>query len=205
MKPAEYLAKMELLGDEQAYSDGRLPAWVANLVQNLNKSVFREIADTGIQDMEQAYSKGFYAGLGKLFDQLMQKTELPDQRDHEDIDDLPLIQELSNLYTDSVKQENNSDEALCEYFFGVKKGKESVLDEQGRLKHSTLSSELSLIMFAAWPYIDESISNRRQMYDFFVNRLGKQRVGDFKRVEKFLQRIGFSPAEPGRPPTSTCA
>ena len=110
--------------------------------------------------------------------------------------DSPLIQELSNLYTHSVNQENNSDEALCEYFFGVKRGKESVLDEQVLLKHSTLSSELSLIMFAAWPYIEDSISNRRQMYDFFVKRLGKQRVGDFKRVEKFLQRIGFSPAQP---------
>ena len=201
MDSIDYLAKMELLGDDKAFEDGRIPKWVINLLQKLESSVFKEITKSGIKDLNDPQSKGFFIGLGKLIEQQMQNVKAFDFDKSKKIENSKFIDELSNLYENDKKHSEYSEEELCEFFSALKRGKESVLDEEGQIKFSTLSSEISLIMFTHWPYIDHHIKTRRQMFDYLTKILGPNRVGEYKRVEKFLQRIGFSPARPGRPRT----
>lgn len=204
MNISNYITKMELLGDKEAFLDGRIPDWVANITNKLENSVFKEISKSGIKDMDNPDSKGFYIGLGKLVDQLMQKVKVPEGAKSLTVENSQFIGELSNLYYNDSDKFTYTDDQLCEFYSAAKRGKESVTDKEGKIKHSTLSSEISLVMFMYWPFIDENIKTRRQMFDFLTKLLGANRVGEFKRVERFLQRIKFSPARPGRPRSKKC-
>ena len=202
MNASEYAAKMALLGDDNAIMEGTVPVWVINVMENLNKSAFKEIIDSGIENMDDPFSKGFFVGLGKFVEQELQKEDSKLQEEQEIDEDSDFLNEIESIFFANDSLKDYSEEELCEYFSGMKKGKHSIVSEDQQVKHSNLTFELSIIMLAYWPLIHEQVHNRRVMYDCFVRILGESRVGEFKRVEKFLQRIGFSPARPGRPTSS---
>ncbi len=202
MNPNEYLAKMALLGDDYAIKEGTVPLWVINVMENLNKSAFKETTYSGIKNLDDPFSKGFFIGLGKFLVQMSKKIELPSLEDQPALEQSVLLTEIQDIFFENKNFYKYSEDQLCEYFSGMKKGKESIVGGDKQSKHSNLTFELSIIMFAYWPFIHEQVHNRRVMYDFFIRILGESRVGEFKRVEKFLQRIGFSPALPGRPISS---
>ena len=202
MNASEYAAKMALLRDTHAIKEGAVPVWVVNVMENLNKSAFKEIIDSGIENIDDPFSKGFFVGLGKFVEQMFQKANLKLQEGQKIDEESDFLNEIESIFAVSDSSEDYSEEEFCEYFSGMKKGKHSVVSEDQQVKHFNLTFEFSIIMFAYWPLIHEQVHNRRAMYDYFVRILGESRVGEFKRVEKFLQRIGFSPARPGRPTSS---
>ena len=199
MNANEYVAKMALLGDDHAIKEGTVPLWVINVMKNLNKSAFKEITDSGIENMDDPSSKGFFVGLGKFVEQIIQKAGLNLSENQEIDNGSTFLNEVEDIFSENEGVENYSEDELCEYFSGMKKGKYSIVGEDQQVKHSNLTFELSIIMLTYWPFIHEQVHNRRAMYDYLVRILGESRVGEFKRVEKFLQRIEFSPARPGRP------
>jgi len=202
MNASEYAAKMALLGDDNAIMEGTVPVWVINVIDNLNKSAFKEIMNSGIVNLDDPFSKGFLVGLGKFAEQMFQKTGFNVLENQEIGNDSTFLNEIEEFFSENISSNNYTEDQLCDYFSGMKKGKLSIVGEDQQLKHTNLTFELSIIMFAYWPFIHEQVPNRRAMYDYFVLILGESRVGEFKRVEKFLQRIGFSPARPGRPTSS---
>lgn len=202
MNAIEYAAKMELLADDNAIKEGTVPSWVVNVIDNLNKSAFKEIIDSGIKNLDDPFSKGFFVGLGKFAEQMIQKAGSNLLENQEVGDGSKFLNEIQDIFSENIGSHNYTDDQLCDYFSGMRRGKHSIVGEDQQLKHSNLTFELSIIMLAYWPFIHEQVTNRRSMYDYFVRILGQSRVGEFKRVEKFLQRIGFSPARPGRPTSS---
>ena len=62
------------------------------------------------------------------------------------------------------------------------------------------NSNLTLCMLMNWLHIEQNIKTRTSCFELLKGILGEQRVGTNKRVEKFFERIGYSPARVGRPP-----
>jgi len=66
------------------------------------------------------------------------------------------------------------------------------------------NTSLEFLMLFLWPVIEDQCQNRPQLYEFLEPICGicKVDLGDFLRVVKMCERIGFSPAKPGRPKTT---
>ena len=94
----------------------------------------------------------------------------------------------------------NSEEEIK--FMNAKlQGLQSIFDGNLNLKFESLDTKLILAMLINWPYIQDNIKTRSECYNYFTSLpfLKDFDVGSFERVEKFFERIGYSPAKPGRP------
>ena len=115
-------------------------------------------------------------------------------------------EELSSL--DDFKQDkiheiedaNQSD--FSAFYANLAKGSQSFYTEDNQLKHGSLDSEISLFTLMCWPHIEHNMKTRKDCYHFLIEKLGEQRVGSYERLEKYFERISFSPARVGRPKKS---
>ena len=78
---------------------------------------------------------------------------------------------------------------------------QSIFDGYLNPKFVSLDTILTLAMLINWPYIQDNIKTRSDCYDYLTSLLFLKDfdVGSYERVEKFFERVGYSPAKPGRP------
>lgn len=81
------------------------------------------------------------------------------------------------------------------YSLAMQKG---TISDAGRPSGETYATNIYLMMFAFSEFI-ERLKSVREFHEWLQLMLGKNVVGDIKRVEKICERIGLSFRPPGRP------
>lgn len=209
MNPDEKRAFLEKAFSSNAENDVQLPEWVKAIRKKINKSVFKEFEQYLDADPQNLISRGFISGAGKHLKKILteKRLELESLIGHKLTDDelSELEDELSELdqfrSEETAKIEDSNQTDWVNFYKGFLLGGQSVFSDEGQIKHESLDTTLSLFMLMNGVYIEENIKTRKACYDYLIEHLGENRVGSYERVEKFLQRIGFCPAKPGRPPS----
>ena len=210
MKPEEYLPFLlnEFVPDGMREED--LPTWVKNLRDKLFSTVlkkFKEI-DENADELEIA---GFVSGAAKHLDEklaaMVSKLNIPEDQDQnipKDFldsfkDDVELLDSFIEEANESQKDLNSEEE--IKFIESKSEGLQSLFDGNLNLKFDALDTKLSIAMLINWQYIQDNIKTRSECYDHLIKLsfLKDFDVGSYERVEKFFERIGYSPAKPGRP------
>ena len=208
MKPEEYLPFLlnQFIPDGMKEDD--LPRWVKNLRGKLLSTVlsnFKEV-DKNADETEIA---GFVSGAVKHLDEslenMLSKSDIPINQDvtNDDLDrfkdDLNLINSFVEEVNESQKELNSEEE--IKFMNSKLQGLQSIFDENLNPKFESLDTKLTLAMLMFWPYILDNIKTRSECYNYLTSHpfLKDFDVGSYERVEKFFERIGYSPAKPGRP------
>ena len=192
MNPEEYLPFLLNQFVPDGMKEDDLPTWVVNLKNKLFSTVFKkfkevdENADESLEDM-------------------LSKFDIPvDQDTSNDIftfleDDKNLIDAFVEEANESQKDLNSKEET--KFIKSKLQGLQSLFDGNLNLKFESLDTKITLAMLINWPYIQDNIKTRSECYNFLTSLpfLKDFDVGSYERVEKFFERIGYSPAKPGRP------
>ena len=208
MKPGGYLPFLlnQIVPDGMKEDD--LPIWVKNLRDKLFSSVFKKFKQFD-ENADEIDIAGFVSGAAKHLDEsledLLSTSDIPIDQDRSN-DDLDRFKDDENLINSFVEEANesfkdlNSDEEI-KFMNSKLQGLQSLFDGNLNLKFESLDTKLTLAMLINWPYIQDNIDTRSECYNYLISLpfLKDFDVGSFERVEKFLQRIGYSPAKPGRP------
>ena len=193
--------------EDNAENNPDLPVWVRSILSKLENSVLKEFASIAEGYPDNPADGGFAIGavrhLKITFDEKLAEFEniCGIKLDPKDLAEME--EELSSL--DDFKQDkiheiedaNQSD--FSAFFSNLAKGSQSLYTEDNQLKHGSLDSEISLFMLMSWPHIEHNMKTRKDCYHFLIEKLGEQRVGSYERLEKYFERISFSPARVGRP------
>ena len=208
MSPEEYLLFFlnEFIPDGMKEDD--LPMWVKNLRDKLYSSPFKEFKQFE-ENTDETEIAGFVSGVVKHLDEslenMLSKSDIPINQDvtNDDLDrfkdDLNLINSFVEEANESSKDFNSEEE--IKFMNSKLQGLRSIFDENLNLKFESLDTKLSLVMLMFWPYIQDNIKTRSECYNYLTSLpfLKDFDVGSYERVEKFFERIGYSPAKPGRP------
>ena len=207
MNPEEYCTLLLLALEPEAQNNEELPLWVRNLISKVNKSVLKEIVPLLLADPNDPKSAGFAIGTSRqlkqsLFDGISDfESKTGHTMSSEDLKQMK--EELSSLddfEKDKLDKIPKADlDEFSIFFASISKGLESVYNKDGHLKHFKPRTRTVLFMLIYWPLIESEIKTRRDCYNFLKVGLGKNLVGSYKTVEKFFERIKYSPASVGRP------
>lgn len=188
-------------------NEDELPTWVTNLKEKLMSSVFKKFNEYDSEDIDPNQLAGFVAGAGKHLeettDKVLSKINVPkdieiskqlEKQLHEDEDLIrSFVEDVENTQKDlDSKTESEFLESKIE-------GLGSLFTNDSNIKYESLDTNLTFSMLIAWPYIHKNIKTRKECFKFLVSKLGKSQIGSYERVEKFFERIKYSPAVVGRP------
>jgi len=208
MKPEEYLPFLlnQFIPDGMKEDD--LPTWVKNLRDKLYSSVFKKFKQFD-ENADENEISGFVSGAAKHLDEsledLLSKSDIPINEDisNDDLDRFKDDEKLINSFVEGVNEsqkELNTEEEI-KFMNSKLQGLRSIFDENLNPKFEFLDTKLTLAMLMFWPYIQDNIKTRSKCYNYLTSLpfLKDFDVGSYERVEKFFERVGYSPAKPGRP------
>ena len=208
MSPEEYIPFLLNRFVPDGMKEDDLPTWVKNLRDKLFSSVFKKFKQFD-ENADEIDIAGFVSGAAKHLDEsledLSSMSDIPINQDvtNDDLDrfqdDLNLINSFVEEANESQKDLNSTEENKFMNFKSV--GNKSIFDENINLKFESLDTKLTLAMLMFWPYIQDNIKTRSECYNYLTSLpfLKDFDVGSYERVEKFFERICYSPAKPGRP------
>jgi hypothetical protein len=208
MKPEEYLPFLLNQFIPDGMKEGDLPTWVKNLRDKLYSSVFKKFKEFD-EKADETEISGFISGAAKHLDEsledLLSKSDIPINQDmsNDDLDRLKDDENLINSFVEEVNlsQKDLSSEEEINFMNSKLQGLQSLFDGNLNLNFESLDTKLTLAMLMFWPYIQDNIMTRSECYNYLSSLpyLKDFDVGSYERVEKFFERIGYSPAKPGRP------
>lgn len=208
MNPEEYLPFLLNQFVPDGMKEDDLPTWVVNLKNKLFSTVFKKFKEVD-ENADETKIAGFVSGTAKHLDEsledMLSKFDIPvDQDTSNDIftfleDDKNLIDAFVEEANESQKDLNSKEET--KFIKSKLQGLQSLFDGNLNLKFESLDTKITLAMLINWPYIQDNIKTRSECYNFLTSLpfLKDFDVGSYERVEKFFERIGYSPAKPGRP------
>ena len=195
--------------EDDADEDQRLPIWVRNLRKSIDKSCLPKAISLKDASSDDVSALGLAEGIGQqaqhilreklpLFAELlgMPYTEADEDELEAEFDKLKHLKERAEKKLgDSSLQEKKA------YHTSFADGLAPLLDEQGQPKGAKTNTMLEFLMILNWPVIEKNCRTRRQLYELLQPMCAnfKIELGGYERVEKMLERIEFSPANPGRP------
>ena len=195
--------------ESNALEDERLPIWVRNILRNIPKSYLPNISKMEGADPEGIELKGLVIGTGiqikEILDEKLRQFSDITGIDYSESDQSELEEEfnLVDELEEEVQQELNVSKSSKkrEFHKAVTDGLEPLLDEEGNLRLAKTNTSLEFLMLLLWPIIEDQCQNRPQLYEFLkpICVICNVELGEYERVEKMCERIGFSPAKSGRP------
>jgi hypothetical protein len=208
MKPEECLSFLLNRFVPDGMKEDDLPTWVKNLRDKLFSSVFKKFKKVD-ENADQTEITGFVIGAVKHLDEsskhLLSKFDIPIDQDTTN-DVLDRFKDYSNLINSFVEEANESQKDLnseeeIKFMSAKLLGLQSLFDGNLNPKFESLDTKLTLAMLINWLYIQDNIKTRSECYNYLISLpfLKDFDVGSYERVEKFFERIGYSPAKPGRP------
>ena len=185
-----------------------LPTWVKNLKDKFFSSVFKKFKQFD-ENADETEISGFVSGAAKHLEEsledLLSKSDIPINQNisNDDLDRFKADENLINSFVEEANESSkdlNSEEEI-KFMNSKLQGLRSIFDENLNLKFESLDTKLSLVMLIFWPYIQDNIKTRSECYNYLISLpfLKDFEVGSYERVEKFFERVGYSPAKPGRP------
>tara|TARA_Y100001933_G_scaffold246313_1_gene277959 strand:+ start:156 stop:785 length:630 start_codon:yes stop_codon:yes gene_type:complete len=209
MNPEEYWSFLINQFVPKGMNSDEVPSWVTTLKDKLKKTVYKEISKIDIDSIPKVELAGFLSGYvqqleqkGKEFSskiKVPKNTKLPRELEQE-LDSAE--KNISDFVTKNEKQSQSSIKESVEFAKGRLSGLESLFNLDATIKNEALDTKLSLAMLMVWPLIHKKIKTRKQCFDLLTAIAGESVVGNQERVEKFFERIGYSPARVGRPKKS---
>ena len=208
MSPEEYIPFLLNRFVPDGIKEDDLPTWVKNLMDKLFSSVFKKFKQFD-ENADETEISGFVSGAAKHLEEsledLFSKSDIPiKQKISKSV--LTRLEGEENLFNSFVQGVNESQKELNseeEIMFIKSKlqGLRSIFDENLNPKFESLDTKLTLAMLMFWPYIQDNIKTRSECHNYLISIpfLKDLDVGSYERVEKFFERIGYSPAKPGRP------
>ena len=208
MKPEEYLPFLLNQFVPDGMKEDDLPTWVKNLRNKLYSSVFKKFKQFD-ENADKTEISGFISGAAKHLDESLEdslsKSDIPINQDMSN-DDLDRFKDDENLIISFIEEANESQNELnseedIKFTNSKLQGLQSLFDGNLNLNFESLDTKLTLAMLINWPYIQDNIKTRSKCYNYLSSLpfLKDCDVGSYERVEKFFERIGYSPAKPGRP------
>ena len=210
MNLEEYWTLVLMALEPEAHINQELPLWVRNLRSKLNDSVFKEIIPLLNADPQDPKYAGFGIGAGRKLEQSLfdgiSDLEIKTGHKMSQKERREIKEELSPLHDFEKKSIDKIPKADIDELFNfsasLMAGLESVYTNDGQLKHAEQRTQTVLFMLFYWPLIEFKFKKRKECFQFLKKALGKNVVGSYKTVEKFFERIGYSPARVGRPKKS---
>jgi hypothetical protein len=207
MNPEEYCTLLLLALEPEAQNNEELPLWVRSLRSKLDDSVFKELVPLLLADPNDPKSAGFGIGAGRKLEQSLFDgiSDLESKTGHTmSAEDLKEMKEELSVLQDFEKDNFNKIpkadlEELTIFSASILAGLESLYTKDGQLKHAEPRTRTVLFMLIFWPHIETKFKTRRECFEFLKVGLGKNLVGSYDSVEKFFERIKYSPAKLGRP------
>lgn len=188
-------------------NEDELPIWVINLKDKFMSSVFKKFKEYDSEDIDPNKLAGFVAGsfkhLNQVSDKILSKIDAP--KDIEISEQLEKqLDEDEDLIRTFVEDTENIQKDLdskteSEFLESKIEGLGSLFTNDSNIKYESLDTKLTFSMLIAWPYIHKNIKTRKECFKFLVVKLGESQIGSYERVEKFFERIKYSPAVVGRP------
>ena len=208
MKPEEYLPFLLNQFVPDGMNEDDLPTWVKNLRDKLFSTVFKKFKEVD-ENADETEISGFVSGAVKHLDEsledLLSKSDITIDQDTINYDQ-DRLKDDENLIKSFVERANETQNDLNsteenKFMNSKSEGNKSIFDENLNLKFESLDTKLTLAMLMFWPYIQDNINTRPECYNYLSSLpfLKDFDVGSYERVEKFFERIGYSPAKPGRP------
>ena len=208
MKPEEFLPFLLNQFIPEGMNEDDLPIWVKTLREKLSSTVFKKFKGFD-EDADNIDISGFVSGAAKHLDESLDalSSKLDIQIDQDVSYDVPdSHKEDENVFNSFIEDANESQKELnsedeIKFIDSKKEGLQSLFDENLNPKFESLDTKLTVAMLLNWLYIHDNIKTRPDCYKYLRNLpfLKDFDVGSYERVEKFFERIGFSPAKPGRP------
>ena len=187
--------------------EDELPIWVINLKDKFMSSVFKKFKEYDSEDIDPNKLAGFVAGsfkhLNQVSDKILSKIDVP--KDIEISEPLEKqLDEDEDLIRSFIEDVENTQKDLdskteSEFLESKIEGLGSLFTNDSNIKYESLDTKLTFSMLMEWPYIHKNIKTRKECFKFLVANLGESQIGSYERVEKFFERIKFSPAVVGRP------
>jgi hypothetical protein len=187
--------------------EDELPIWVINLKDKLMSSVFKKFKEYDSEDTDPNKRAGFVAGsfkhLNQVSDKILSKIDVPkdieisEQLEKQLDEDEDLIRSFIEDVENTQKDLDSKTES--EFLESKIEGLGSLFTNDSNIKYESLDTKLTLSMLMEWPYIHKNIKTRKECFKFLVVKLGESQIGSYERVEKFFERIKYSPAVVGRP------
>ena len=187
--------------------EDELPIWIINLKDKLMSSVFKKFKEYDSEDIDPNKLAGFVAGsfkhLNQVSDKILSKIDVPkdieisEQLEKQLDEDEDLIRSFIEDVENTQKDLDSKTES--EFLESKIEGLGSLFTNDSNIKYESLDTNLTVSMLIAWPYIHKNIKTRKECFKFLVAKLGESQIGSYERVEKFFERIKFSPAVVGRP------
>jgi hypothetical protein len=185
-----------------------LPIWVKNLKDKLLSTVYKKLKEVE-EKADETEIAGFISGIAKHLDEslesLSSKLDIPiEQKISKSF--LTRLENEENLFNSFIEEANESQKELnseeeIKFMYSKLQGLQSLFDGNLNPKFESLDTKLTLAMLINWQYIQDNINTRSECYNYLSSLpfLKDFDVGSYERVEKFFERIGYSPAKPGRP------
>lgn len=188
-------------------NEDELPIWVINLKDKFMSSVFKKFKEYDSEDIDPNKLAGFVAGSFKHLNQVSDKIlfKIDASRDIEISEQLEKqLDENEDLIRSFIEDVENTQKDLdskteSEFLESKIEGLGSLFTNDSNIKYESLDTKLTFSMLIAWPYIHKNIKTRKECFKFLTQKLGESQIGSYERVEKFFERIKFSPAVVGRP------
>jgi hypothetical protein len=209
MDQKEIEEKLGWAFQSNALEDERLPFWVRNIIRNISKSYLPNISKMEEADPDGIELKGLAIGSGIQIKEILEEKlpqladimgiDYPESYQSELEEEFNLVDELEEKAQQELNVSKSSKKR--EFHQAVTDGLEPILDERGYPLLAKTNTSLEFLMLILWPQIDEKCQNRPQLYEFLKPICPKCKVelGNYRRVEKICERIGFCPAKSGRP------
>ena len=188
-------------------NEDELPIWVINLKDKFMSSVFKKFKEYDSEDIDPIKLDGFVAGsfkhLNQVSDKILSKIDVPkdieisEQLEKQLDEDEDLIRSFIEDVENTQKDLDSKTES--EFLESKIEGLGSLFTNDSNIKYESLDTKLTFRMLMEWPYIHKNIKTRKECFKFLVAKLGESQIGSYERVEKFFERIKFSPAVVGRP------
>ena len=188
-------------------NEDELPIWVINLKDKFMSSVFKKFKEYDSEDIDPNKLAGFVAGsfkhLNQVSDKILSKIDAPkdieisEQLEKQLDEDEDLIRSFIEDVENTQKDLDSKTES--EFLESKIEGLGSLFTNDSNIKYESLDTNLTVSMLIAWPYIHKNIKTRKECFKFLVAKLGESQIGSYERVEKFFERIKYSPAVVGRP------
>ena len=207
MNPEEFLNFILNQFVPEGMNEDELPTWVTNLKEKLMSSVFKkfnEYDSEGIDPNKHAcFVAGSFKHLNQVSDKILSKIDVPkDIEISEQLEkQLDEDEDVIRSFIEDVEntQKDLDSETESEFLKSKIEGLSSLFTNDSNIKYESLDTKLTFSMLIAWPYIHKNIKTRKECFKFLVVKLGESQIGSYERVEKFFERIKYSPAVVGRP------
>ena len=207
MNPEEFLKFLLNQFIPEGMNEDELPIWVINLKDKLISSVFKKFNEYDSEDITLNQLAGFVTGAVKHLEEtsgkVLSKIDVPKDIEISEPFEKQLDEDEDLIRTfveDTEKIQKDLDSKTeSECLESKIEGLGSLFTDDSNIKYESLDTKLTFSMLMEWPYIHKNIKTRKECFKFLVAKLGESQIGSYERVEKFFERIKFSPAVVGRP------